>query len=387
MSDAILTPFGTTATGVDVAKVTLRCEGLSAAILTKGATLQSVRLDGVDHDLTLGSDRLADYEGKMRHHGSLVAPVVNRFKGAKAPIGGKMYTFEANQDGTHTLHCGAAGTQHKVWAVAASDETSVTLTLDLPDGEGNMPGNRHVTARFSLHPGNRLRLEVTATTDALTLFNAANHSYWNLDGTATWDGHSLQIAAATYLPIDEDFCATGEIAEVAGTAMDFRRGRKVTRADTVLDNNFCLSGGRQPLRVIVDSGLRTPLDAAILPALIACHHADPATRVALEQAGAEVLELPGTDRRVDLPALLTLLSQRGINELHVEAGAGLNGALLAAWLVDEWVAYVAPMAVGDSARGLFGHPPLMTLAEAARFRLGDVRVIGSDLRLTLLPQA
>lgn len=251
MSDAILTPFGTTATGVDVAKVTLRCEGLSAAILTKGATLQSVRLDGVDHDLTLGSDRLADYEGKMRHHGSLVAPVVNRFKGAKAPIGGKMYTFEANQDGTHTLHCGAAGTQHKVWAVAASDETSVTLTLDLPDGEGNMPGNRHVTARFSLHPGNRLRLEVTATTDALTLFNAANHSYWNLDGTATWDGHSLQIAAATYLPIDEDFCATGEIAEVAGTAMDFRRGRKVTRADTVLDNNFCLSGGRQPLRDVL----------------------------------------------------------------------------------------------------------------------------------------
>jgi len=139
------------------------------------------------------------------------------------------------------------------------------------------------------------------------------------------------------------------------------------------------------LRVVVDSTLRTPADAAILPALIACHHADPAARAALEQAGAEVIELPGSDGRVDLAALLALLAQRGVNELHVEAGAALNGALLAAGLGDEWVAYLAPMAVGDVARGLFAHPALTTLDDAARFRLGDVRQVGGDLRLTLLP--
>jgi len=143
--------------------------------------------------------------------------------------------------------------------------------------------------------------------------------------------------------------------------------------------------GRQPLRVVVDSRLRTPADAAILPALVACHHADPAARATLEQAGAEVIELPGTDGRVDLAALLTLLAQRGINELHVEAGAALNGALLAAGLVDEWVAYMAPMTVGNDARGLFAQPPLTSLVDAARFRLADVRQIGGDLRLTLLP--
>jgi diaminohydroxyphosphoribosylaminopyrimidine deaminase/5-amino-6-(5-phosphoribosylamino)uracil reductase len=98
-----------------------------------------------------------------------------------------------------------------------------------------------------------------------------------------------------------------------------------------------------------------------------------------------VIELPGTDGRVDLAALFMLLSQRGINELHVEAGAALNGALLANGLVDEWVAYVAPMAVGDGARGLFTQPPLTMLADAARFRLSDVRQVGGDLRLTLLP--
>ena len=251
MSAHQITPFGTTASGQDVGRITLHGHGLSVAIITKGATLQSVRLAGVDYDLTLGSESLADYEGVMRHHGSLVAPVVNRFKGATAPIGGKVVAFEANQGGKHTLHCGAAGTQHKVWNVVDCSDTAVTLALDLPDGEGNLPGNRHVTACFSLHQGARLRLTVTATTDALTLFNAANHSYWNLDGSASWAGHSLQIAASSYLPTDDDFCVTGEIADVSGTPMDFRRGRKITPADTVLDNNFCLSGGRQDLRDVL----------------------------------------------------------------------------------------------------------------------------------------
>ncbi|MBI1171580.1 galactose mutarotase [bacterium] len=251
MSAVTISKFGTTAKGEDVARIALTCEGLSVALLTRGAVLQSVRLAGVDHDLTLGSDNLADYEGKMRSHGSLVAPVVNRFTDGRATIGGKPYSFEKNQNGIHTLHSAGASTQAKVWALAASDATSATLALDLPDGEGNFPGNRHVEARFSLHPGHVLRMEVTATTDALTLFNAANHSYWNMDGSETWAGHSLQIAAATYLPTSETFAPTGTIADVTGTAMDFRRGRKITPSDTALDHNFCLSGGRQSLRDVL----------------------------------------------------------------------------------------------------------------------------------------
>ncbi len=144
--------------------------------------------------------------------------------------------------------------------------------------------------------------------------------------------------------------------------------------------------GRQPLRIIVDSSLRTPPSAAILPALIACHHADPHAQAALEAAGAEVVVLPGAEGRVDLDALLDLLAQRGINEIHVEAGATLNGALLAAGRVDEWVAYIAPFGLGDHARGLFAMPSVSALADAARFKLADVRQIGDDLRLTLRPR-
>jgi diaminohydroxyphosphoribosylaminopyrimidine deaminase/5-amino-6-(5-phosphoribosylamino)uracil reductase len=184
---------------------------------------------------------------------------------------------------------------------------------------------------------------------------------------------------------------TGEAARADVQKLRARACAILTGSGTVLADNPRMNVrdfdiGRQPLRVIVDSTLRTPADAAILPALIACHQAAPAARAALEAAGAEVIELPGADGRVDLPALLTLLAQRGVNELHVEAGAALNGALLAGGWVDEWVAYVAPMAVGDDARGLFAQPSLTSLADAALFRLADVRQLGENLRLTLAPK-
>ncbi|MGK2953716.1 MAG: bifunctional diaminohydroxyphosphoribosylaminopyrimidine deaminase/5-amino-6-(5-phosphoribosylamino)uracil reductase RibD [Thiobacillus sp.] len=183
---------------------------------------------------------------------------------------------------------------------------------------------------------------------------------------------------------------TGEAARADVQRLRARACAILTGSGTVLADNPRMNVrdfdiGRQPLRVIVDSALRTPAGAAILPALVACHHADPEARAALEAAGAEVIELPGADGRVDLVALLTLLAQRGVNELHVEAGAALNGTLIKAGLVDEWVAYMAPMAVGDDARGLFAQPALTSLAGAARFRLADVRQLGGDLRLTLLP--
>ena len=200
----------------------------------------------------------------------------------------------------------------------------------------------------------------------------------SLDGkTALANGQSQWITGEA---------ARADVQHLRARACAILTGSGTVLADNPRMNVRDLDIGRQPLRVIVDSGLRTPVDAAILPALIACHHADPAARVPLEQAGAEVIELPGAEGRVDLAALLTLLAQRGINELHVEAGAALNGALLAAGLVDEWVAYVALMAVGDDARGLLAQPPLTSLADAARFRLADVRQIGEDLRLTLLPK-
>lgn len=144
---------------------------------------------------------------------------------------------------------------------------------------------------------------------------------------------------------------------------------------------------RQPLKVVLDSRLSTPPTARILAggALIVAALDDAARRAALEAAGAEVVLLPGRDGRVDLAALLRLLAQRGVNELHVEAGATLNGALLANGWVDEWLAYFAPTVLGHRAKGLFDLPVLTDMAARMAFQLHDVRRVGQDLRLTLRP--
>lgn len=248
---AEITTFGTTATGEAVQKITLRKGDLTVSLLTWGAVLQSVRLRGVDHDLTLGSDALADYEGKMRHHGSLIAPVANRIGQARAMIDGREYQFEKNFLGQHCLHGGSAGTQLKVWHLETATDAEATLSLNLPDSEGGFPGNRRATARFSLSGAASLRLDITATTDAPTLWNATNHSYWNLDGTATWAGHSLQTDAAHWLPTTDEDRPTGEIRPTQGGPMDFTTPRIITPGAPLFDNNFCLSRQAQPLRSVL----------------------------------------------------------------------------------------------------------------------------------------
>lgn len=243
--------FGTTAAGQRVQAVALRAGGLAVRLLTFGAILQDVRLDGVAHGLTLGSDRLADYEGPMRHHGSLVGPVVNRISGAQAVIDGQTYRFPANQDGGITLHGGGQGLHRLVWELADHGPAHATMTATLPHLAAGFPGNRRFAARWELHAPATLRLVLTAATDAPTLINLANHSYWNLDGTPRLDGHVLRIAAQRWLPATPAVTPKGPVVPVGGTVMDFRRGRPVTLGSPPLDTCFVLSDRREPLREVL----------------------------------------------------------------------------------------------------------------------------------------
>ncbi len=141
---------------------------------------------------------------------------------------------------------------------------------------------------------------------------------------------------------------------------------------------------RQPLRIIVDSQLRTPLGARILQqpgAILAYAEAPEARQQALQATGAELIAVPGHAGRVELSQLLGIMASRGINEIMTEAGATLNGALLQAGLVDEWIAYFAPMLLGNSARGLFALPELGDLSAPLAPQIKDVRKIGKDWRL------
>lgn len=243
--------FGIAADGRKVGAVTLTAGDLSVTLLTWGAVLQDVRLAGVPFSLTQGSDQIADYEGAMRYHGSLIGPVVNRITGGFADIGGQRYEFEKNLNGRHLIHNGAAGTHLKHWDLRDHSATHATFAIHLPDGEGGFPGNRDVQARFEVTAPATLRLIVTGTTDALTILNFANHSYWNLDGTEQWDGHRLRVDADRMLPSDTDFIPTGDIRPVAGTEFDFRQGRVINVGDPLLDNCFCVSDSRQSLRDVL----------------------------------------------------------------------------------------------------------------------------------------
>jgi diaminohydroxyphosphoribosylaminopyrimidine deaminase/5-amino-6-(5-phosphoribosylamino)uracil reductase len=160
----------------------------------------------------------------------------------------------------------------------------------------------------------------------------------------------------------------------------------LTGIGTVKDDNPRLNVrevpcNRQPLRVVVDSRMETPPDAAILAGggtLVAAAQNDTARRVALEAAGAEVLLLPNSAGKVDLAALLQELGRRGINEVMAEAGMKLNGSLLREGCVDELLIYQAPLIIGDDALGMFGLAALSDLAGARRLQLLERCQVGAD---------
>ncbi len=239
--------FGQMPDGRPVPRLTLAAGEIEVHLIALGATLQGLYLRGLPQSLTLGLPLVADYLTPGHCAGNIVGPVANRIGGARAQIDGRSYRFEDNHEG-HTLHSGAAGVQWQLWEVDHADPTAAEMTLDLPDGAGGLPGNRRLSAQFSVAAPAELTLILSAETDAPTLMNPANHSYWNLSGQPTTEGHRLKLAAEHYLPDLPDGRPTGEIAPVAGTDMDLRAG--ITLPGPPFDNNYCLSSEDQPLRPV-----------------------------------------------------------------------------------------------------------------------------------------
>lgn len=148
---------------------------------------------------------------------------------------------------------------------------------------------------------------------------------------------------------------------------------------------------RQPVRVIADSRLRLPTKAKLFSVpgeiWVGCAEADSGRKEALIKTGASIIET-GYDhsgRHLDLAHLMQALAQREINDVLVEAGPALNGALLAAGLVDEIVLYMAPHLLGQTARPLFHLPVIEQMTQRVALEILDVRIVGKDLRLTLRP--
>lgn len=176
----------------------------------------------------------------------------------------------------------------------------------------------------------------------------------------------------------------------------------VTGVDSIIHDNSSLTvrvnelridhpaaaAEKQPVRVVVDSRLRIPLDAKILTlpgqTVIACLSDENGKTSQLEALGAEVVVLPEAAGRVCLRALMTFLARRECNNVLLETGATLAGSAVAAGLVDELLVYMAPVLMGSDARPLF-QLPFETMAEKVPLKIHDIRAFGPDWRITAKP--
>ncbi|MEM0946445.1 MAG: aldose epimerase family protein [Pseudomonadota bacterium] len=231
---ANLTPFGTLSDGRTVSAIHIAAGGSRATMIDYGARLVAYCL-GDGPNAAVSSD-IVGYEGPHRFTGPVVGPVINRIAGARAELDGQALRFEVNEGGQNTLHSGGASTHALNWDVDAADSARVAFAVALPGGAGGFPGNRRLTATYALDASGALELELTASTDRLTLINPGHHGVWNPDGRGEPSDLTLEIPAERYLPTDPDKIPTGAVAPVDGTAYDHRVPRP---PDPTLDHNFC----------------------------------------------------------------------------------------------------------------------------------------------------
>ena len=242
--------FGTLPDGQTVEAIVLtNGNGMRVRILAYGALVQELTVPGRDGpaDVVLGYDGMEGYLKASNYFGASVGRYANRIGAGRFSLGNRTYQLAAN-DGPNALHGGVQGFDKHLWTIADTatdaDGASVTLTYLSPDGEEGYPGTLSVSATYRLTETNELSIEYRATTDAPTIVNLTNHSYFNLAGASAGVSildQVLTIPADAYTPVDATLIPTGEFRPVAGTAFDFRSPIRI--GDRIRD------GGDEQLRV------------------------------------------------------------------------------------------------------------------------------------------
>jgi aldose 1-epimerase len=259
-------PFGEI-DGSQVERFTFKnASGMEVAILTWGGIIQSVRVpdrSGHIENVTLGFATLDEYVDHSPYFGAIVGRFANRIATGRFELDGHTFDVPVN-NGPNALHGGVNGFDRRVWEASVEREVGVpalVLRRVSPDGEEGYPGNLDVSITYRLTSGNGLSIEYRATTDAPTVINLSNHSYFNLAGEGTGDilRHAIQIRASRYTPIDPTLIPTGEIAPVVGTPFDFSEGHIVgERIDQPGDEQLALAGGYDHNFVLDGAGKSDP---------------------------------------------------------------------------------------------------------------------------------
>lgn len=256
--------FGQMPDGQVVQRVTLSGGGLTAAVLSYGAIIQDLRLEGHDAPLVLGFQDFDPYLTDSPYFGAIAGRYANRIRNGHLELDGVTHQLDCNFLGKHLLHGGANGVGKRLWSIERCSENRVTLRIHDPAGHMGFPGNLICDVTYTLQDDATLDVEIEATTDAATLCNFAHHSYFNLDGSGSTQDHELWVDADRYLPVDEELIPTGERRPVAGTKFDFTEARAIGQA-APLDHNFCLGDARVPIRKVAQiSSARSGLAMNVL---------------------------------------------------------------------------------------------------------------------------
>lgn len=207
--------------------------GMEVCITNFGGRIVSIMVpdrNGDFKDIVLGFDSVQAYfpQNNLSDFGAAIGRYANRINQGKIVIDGDTIQLPKNNFG-HCLHGGPSGWQYKVYTASQANDSTLTLTLDSPDGDNNFPGNVKAEVTYTLTADNSIDIAYKATTDKPTYINMTNHSYFNLNGDPTQPitNNILTVNASRYTPVDATYMTTGEILDVADTPMDFKNAKEV----------------------------------------------------------------------------------------------------------------------------------------------------------------
>lgn len=237
--------FDSTINGKKTELVTIKNNnGMEVCLTNYGGRVVSISVpdkDGKPTDVVLGYDNIRQYADTLNSpsdYGSSVGRYANRIKDSKVTVAGKEYRLKIN-DNENCLHGGGnTGWMNQVYDIQSRTDSSVVFAITAPDGENGFPGTVKATASYTVKSDNTLDIVFAGTTDKETVLNMTNHSYFNLNGDPSKVGTDmvLYVNADRWTPADAKYIPTGEIKDVTGTPMDFRKPHAIE--ETIVDTTF-----------------------------------------------------------------------------------------------------------------------------------------------------
>lgn len=239
--------FGTTPSGAKVTEYTIKNGKITAKVIDFGAILTQLIVpdkNGKEADVVLGYDNLEAYLDNGYFFGSTIGPSANRVAKATGKIDGVIFHLPVNEN-ANNLHTDINSGLHKKMWKAEAGENSVKFSIELPDGEYGLPGNRKVEVTYTINDENGLVLSYHMTSDKKTIMNLTNHSYFNLGGhdSGLMTNQELQMNCSAFTVVDNESIPTGEVRLVEGTVFDFRNKKAIGKDINAEDEQLGFTGG------------------------------------------------------------------------------------------------------------------------------------------------